>query len=63
MAVRQALKKCGKGALVATIGLGAGTGTTNVLIEKTGSKIAKLKVGGWQGYVGAAAAGCIVNNL
>ncbi|WP_229054318.1 hypothetical protein [Aeromicrobium sp. Leaf350] len=61
--VGNALKKCGQGALVGTIGLGVGTGTTNVLIEKYGNNLAKLKVGGWRGYLGAAAAGCVINNL
>lgn len=62
--VVKALKKCGKGALVGTIGLGVGTGTTNIMIKKfSKSKVAKLKVAGWQGYVGAAAAGCIINQL
>ena len=57
------LKKCGEGALLTTLGLGIGTGTTNILIEKFGSSVAKVKVGGAYGYVGAAAAGCIINNL
>jgi hypothetical protein len=53
--VSSALKKCGQGALVTTLGLGVTTGTTNVMIEKFGSGIAKVKVGG--------AYGCIVNTL
>ncbi len=61
--VGSALRKCGAGALVATIGLGVGTGSTNVLIEKFG-KGAKIKAaGGPWGYVGAATAGCIIDNL
>lgn len=58
-AVSKALTKCGYGVLVGALGLGLGTGTTNLLIEKT----AQLKMVGWQGYVGAAAAGCIINML
>lgn len=58
-----ALTKCGAGALKGALGLGIATGTTNVMIEKYSSTLSKVKVGGVYGYVGAAVAGCIINNL
>lgn len=52
------LKKCGLGALGTTVGLGAGTATTNILRNRAG--LAMIKVaGGPYAYVGAAAAGCV----
>lgn len=62
-AIAGTLKKCGQGALVSTLGLAVGTGTANVLITRYSSKIAMVKVGGVYGYIGVAAAGCIMNNL
>ena len=62
-AIASTLKKCGEGALVTTLGLAVGTGTANVLITKYSSNIAMVKVGGVYGYIGIAAAGCIMNNL
>lgn len=61
--VANTLRRCGEGALVSTFGLAIATGTTNVLITKYSSTLARVKVGGVYGYVGIAAAGCIMNNL
>ena len=61
-ALASAFTKCGIGALKGTFGLGVATGTTNVMIEKFSSTLSKVKVGGVWGYVGAAAAGCVLAN-
>jgi hypothetical protein len=62
-AVRTALVRCGQGALSWVLPLGITTGTTNFLIEKTGSTIEWMRVGGVYGYISAAVAGCVYANL
>ena len=62
-AIKKAAFKCLKGAAATTIGLGVTTGTANILIAKAG-KMRKIYLkGGPYAYVGAAAAGCVVNNI
>lgn len=52
------LKKCGLGALGASVGLGAGTATTNILRNRAGQAMIRV-AGGPYAYVGIAVAGCV----
>lgn len=58
---KSALKKCIGGALYGVLGLGAGTAVTNVSLKYVAKRqMIKVAGGGWA-YVGAGAAGCIMN--
>ena len=62
-AIKKAAGKCVKGAVGAALVGAVGTKTNNILIKKFGGKKALIKITGWQGYVGLAAAGCVANNI
>ena len=67
-AIKKAAKKCLVGAAATTLGYGVNNGAQNIYIKKI-QKAAKHRAykavvrGGPQVYIGAAAAGCLANNI